>query len=55
MKLTTLLVALVLGLPSAAAAERVTKETFRSNGANRTYYLFVPDSSRAKPAPLLVL
>jgi poly(3-hydroxybutyrate) depolymerase len=40
----------------AAAAEKIVKESTRSQGKERTYYLFVPDKiSPATPAPLIVL
>jgi len=49
----TLLVALA---PPPAAAEKVLKESVRSEGKDRTYYLFVPDKvGPAAPAPLVVL
>ena len=37
------------------AAEKTSKHTVISNGAGRTYYLFVPDSAKDKPAPLIIL
>jgi len=37
------------------AAEKITRESMTSQGAERTYYLFVPDSAKDKPAPLIVL
>ena len=40
---------------SGNAAEKITKESVVSRGTERTYYLFVPDSAKSKPAPLLVL
>jgi predicted esterase len=37
------------------AAEKPSKHTVISNGAGRTYYLFVPDRAKDKPAPLIIL
>jgi poly(3-hydroxybutyrate) depolymerase len=37
------------------AAEKISKHTVISNGAGRTYYLFVPDSAKDKPSPLIIL
>jgi len=56
MKLFALLLA-VLVLPFIPSAPpEIVKETIRSNGKQRTYYLFVPGKvSSAAPAPLLVL
>jgi len=50
-------VLLMLLLPgSAAADEKISKEKFESQGKQRTYYLFVPDSAKsASPLSLLVL
>lgn len=51
-----LIVAAVLGFAaSASAAEKITRETFSSQGADRTFYKFVPDSSVGKPAPVVIL
>jgi poly(3-hydroxybutyrate) depolymerase len=49
--------ALLLMLAGGAAAkDLIVKNTVMSEGKNRSYYLFVPESvSAAKPAPLLVL
>jgi len=42
--------------PSPVPAEKIVKESTRSQGKERTYYLFVPDKiSPATPAPLIVL
>jgi predicted esterase len=51
------LVLLMLLLPASAAAdEKISKEKFESQGKQRTYYLFVPDSVKsASPVSLLVL
>ena len=48
-------VLLVLSVAASADAEKITKETVTSQDAERTYYLFVPDSAKDKPAPLIVL
>lgn len=58
MKLCTLLVfTFLMSLaPSPAPAEKIVKESIRSEGRERTYYLFVPDKiSPASPVPLVVL
>jgi poly(3-hydroxybutyrate) depolymerase len=53
---TALSTVVVLALATSGyAAERITKETVTSQGTERTYYLFVPDKAKEKPAPLLVL
>jgi poly(3-hydroxybutyrate) depolymerase len=46
---------LLLSSSSAATAQKITKETVTSQGVERTYYRFVPDSAKDKPAPLLIL
>ena len=46
---------LVLALAANAHAEKITKESVISQDVARTYYLFVPDSAKSKPAPLLIL
>jgi poly(3-hydroxybutyrate) depolymerase len=46
---------LLLSFSSAATAQKITKETVTSQGVERTYYRFVPDSANDKPAPLLIL
>jgi poly(3-hydroxybutyrate) depolymerase len=48
-------VLLVLALTATANAEKITKESVTSQGKERTYYLFVPDRVKDKPAPLIVL
>jgi len=58
MKLCTLLVfTFLMSLaPSAVTAEKIMKESIRSEGKERTYYLFVRDKiSPATPVPLVVL
>lgn len=55
---TLLLFALLVPLaaPPPARAEKIVKESMRSQGAERTYYLYVPDKiGAAAPAPLIVL
>lgn len=37
------------------AAEKTVKETMISGDASRTYYLFVPEKAKDKPAPLMIL
>ena len=47
---------LVLVLAAPAFAQKITKESIKSEGKNRTYYLFIPEKvNAAHPAPLLVL
>ena len=58
MKLCTLLLFtfLISLTPPPIPAEKIVKESIRSQGKERAYYLFVPDKvSAATPAPLLVL
>ena len=58
MKLCTLLLFTILMplAPSPVPAGKIVKESIRSQGKERTYYLFVPDKiSPATPAPLVVL
>ena len=50
-----LCVLMALAIAPPALAQKITKQTFTSDGSERTYYLFVPDSARNKPAPLVVL
>ena len=50
---------ITLGIAGASsivpsAAEKTAKRTFLSDGESRTYYLFVPESAAAKPAPLII-
>lgn len=56
MKLCSLfLITALLSFPTAPA-DKITKESIRSQGKDRTYYLFVPDGIKATaPAPLIVL
>jgi len=37
------------------AAEKTIKETMISDGASRTYYVFVPERAKDKPSPLIIL
>lgn len=58
MKLCALLLFTILMLPapSPTPADKIVKESIRSQGKERTYHLFVPDKiSPAQPAPLVVL
>jgi predicted esterase len=52
--LIRVLLALLLLSAHARAADKISKETFESEGKKRTYYLFAPSSLKA-PAPLVVL
>ena len=38
----------------AAGADKITKEVFTSDGWTRPYYLYVPESARPGPSPLIV-
>jgi poly(3-hydroxybutyrate) depolymerase len=50
-----LLLTALLDAPSAAAADRITKETFISDGRTRTYYLYAPESlGTGTVSPLIV-
>jgi poly(3-hydroxybutyrate) depolymerase len=53
----TLMVAagVLVWVSSARAAEKTVKETMISDGASRTYYLFVPERAKDKPSPLIIL
>jgi poly(3-hydroxybutyrate) depolymerase len=54
--LTLLPAAIALGCAAVAAAgDKIEKRSFPSEGESRTYYLFVPDSAKEKPAPLIVM
>ena len=48
-------IGLWLPLTPAAAEAKVEKLTFGSGGANRTYYLFIPEKAAGGSAPLLLL
>ena len=45
----------VLAISNAASAQKITKESVTSQGVERTYYRFVPDSAKNKPSPLIIL
>ena len=49
-----LVAACVCASAALLAAEKIAKRTFLSDGENRTCYLFVPDSAKDKPAPLVI-
>jgi poly(3-hydroxybutyrate) depolymerase len=51
----SLLLALLLSPSRPAAEAKVEKLTFGSGGANRTYYLFVPEKAAGGSAPMLLL
>jgi phospholipase/carboxylesterase len=44
----------MLALSNPALAASISKETLRSERDTRTYYMFVPDSVGAEPAPLVI-
>src|SRR4030095_490433 len=51
----TLLVVLLFS-SSAAAADKISKETLNANGKKRTYYLFAPSSIKSgSGVPLIIL
>ncbi|HEY7501436.1 MAG TPA: PHB depolymerase family esterase [Vicinamibacterales bacterium] len=56
MKRSSALVAMLLA-PCLAIlhAAKITKETMSSSGKDRSYYLFVPDSVKDNPPPLVIL
>jgi poly(3-hydroxybutyrate) depolymerase len=51
-----LLTAALITASTAAVlpAEKTAQRTFLSDGESRNYYLFVPDSAKDKPAPLII-
>jgi poly(3-hydroxybutyrate) depolymerase len=52
----TLFIILILLAQSSVRAQKIVKESMRSQGKDRTYYLFTPDKiSSTAPAPLIVL
>jgi poly(3-hydroxybutyrate) depolymerase len=55
--LPTCLFALILLVPAtAAAADKISKETFGHGGKTRSYYFYVPETvTAASPGPLVVL
>jgi poly(3-hydroxybutyrate) depolymerase len=48
-------IAIVLGAWPVSADEKITKEKLTSGGAERTYYLMVPDAAREAAVPLIVM
>ncbi len=48
-------VLLLLCTTAAAAGPKIEKATVESAGQKRTYYLYVPESAKTGPAPLLLL
>ena len=55
-RLTVLLVVILTTLSVVASSARVSKERLVSQGKDRTYYLFLPESvAPSSPAPLIVL
>jgi predicted esterase/uncharacterized protein YutE (UPF0331/DUF86 family) len=55
MKTLTLLFTLLLSALSASAADQIAREKFKSEGKDRTYYIFVPPSLKpTAPVPLLI-
>lgn len=55
MKTITLLLTLLVSALSVNAADQITKEKFKSEGKDRTYYIFVPSSLKpTSPVPLLI-
>jgi poly(3-hydroxybutyrate) depolymerase len=55
MKTMLITAAIAFTCASATAAEKTAKRTVPSDGESRTYYLFVPDSARDRPAPLILM
>ncbi len=49
-----LVVVMSLAVSTAAAAEKIVKEHIAAAGKERTCYVFVPDSAKAKPSPLVL-
>ena len=55
MKFLTLMLSLFVSALSVSAANLITKEKFKSEGKDRTYYIFVPASLKpTAPVPLLI-
>lgn len=46
---------LLVSFSAAAEAQKITRESVTSQGVQRTYYRYVPDSALDKPAPLIIL
>lgn len=49
-----LAVLVLLTVSTAHAAEKIVKETMAAAGRPRTCYVFVPDSTKGKPSPLIL-
>lgn len=45
---------MLLAVPPPAAAEKIVKETIAAAGRPRICYVFVPESAKDKPSPLIV-
>ena len=54
LRVSALLGVMALWPAPPAAAAGITKETLKIDRDSRTYYLFVPDSLGAEPAPLVI-
>jgi poly(3-hydroxybutyrate) depolymerase len=52
---TLAVLAIAFTCAAPAAAQKIEKRTALSEGESRTYYLFVPDTAKDKPAPLIVM
>ena len=50
-----LMFAVILAFTTAVHAAKIVKEKMTSAGAERTYYLFVPDQVKDNPPPLVIL
>jgi poly(3-hydroxybutyrate) depolymerase len=48
------ILAVALAIATSAAGATVTKETLKIDSTSRTYFMFVPDSVGAEPAPLVI-
>lgn len=56
MKSLTVVLTLLVSALSINAADKITREKFKSEGKERTYYIFVPPSVKpATPVPLLIV
>ena len=55
MRLAPIALALLTLAAIPPAADKITKETFKSGDRTRSYYLYVPEALGDTPAPLLVL
>lgn len=53
--LSAAIVLIAAGTPPAIAADKITRETVVIDQDKRPYYLFIPESIGADPAPLLLL